>query len=107
MGFIDTIKGLVSGGPEKLKQQFKEKTIGKVTQAVVGKLVEEMPDNLADAGETAVKAYVSEKAGDMVKAEVEKQTGGKFQDLTDVIVEEATDKVVDAAVQQIKSQLGL
>ena len=109
MSFIDTIKGLLSGGvsgaQEKLKQKFKDDTIGKVTQAVTRKLIEDMPGSLAEAGESAIKAYVAEKAGQLVKEEVEKQTGGKFQELTDIIVEEATEKVVDAAVEQIKEQL--
>lgn len=108
MSLIDTIKSLFSGGnvQEALKKKFKEETISKVSATVVARLVEEMPESLADAGEEALKAYVSERASDMVKQEVEKQTGGKFQELTDVIVEEATDQVVDAAVQQIKDQLG-
>lgn len=106
MSFIDSIKGLISGGPEKLKEKFKNDTIAKVTGVVVKKLIEEMPDNLADAGEEALKAYVSSKAGDLVKEEVEKQTGGKFKELTDVIVEEATDKVTDVAVEEIKGQVG-
>ncbi|WP_372369143.1 hypothetical protein [Candidatus Uabimicrobium sp. HlEnr_7] len=109
MSFIDTIKSLFSGGgslEDKLKEKFKKETINKVTGAVVKKLIEDMPGDLAEAGESAITAYVSEKAGDMVKVEVEKQTGGKFQELTDIIVEEATGQVVDAAVQQIKDQLG-
>ena len=59
---------------------------------------------MVEQGEEKLKEHVSEMASDLVKKEVKEYTKGAFSELTDIIIEAATEKAVDEGLVKIKEK---
>ncbi len=71
---------------------------------MVQQILEGAPESFSQATEDEIKEFVTDQVSDLVKKQVDIYTIGQFKDLTDPIIEEVTEKVVDIAVGEIKKK---